>query len=118
MLCGPSLEPTPASGVGRRDRNAKAVSAGAERGGVRECHVKTGEGHFRTVTKRTARVIRLTYTNAASLGDKRPELRVKTLDTAVVAHNRLQPEEGNNKLMARDYSFLNWMEQMGEQEWP
>lgn len=48
------------------------------------------------------------HTNVASGGNKWPEQRIGTLDVDLVAVTEtwLRPEEGDNNLMARYYSFF------------
>lgn len=52
----------------------------------------------------------MTYTNAACLGKKWLELQFRTLDVGIVAVTGayLRLREGDNELMARDYSFFRW----------
>lgn len=51
-------------------------------------------------------VITVTRTNAASVRNKWPQSQSRTLDSVAVTEIWLRPEEGNNNLMALDYSFF------------
>lgn len=62
-----------------------------------------------SAAKRTAGgVLRVTCTDAAVVGNRRPELEFKTLDVYVVAVTEtwLGPREGDNELMSLDYLFF------------